>query len=160
VEHIKFVMIHEEDSASSGSIRCAKRTHVNALRATVDGVRAGITGALKDFLRLDGFHDLELSWIRLGVDNVNPRRSQSGHDEITPFDMRVWGIGTQSRTARVPTKVVQLITDVRQVYASGDFAIRVRRWIKVNYQKRVATRFLIRSQGRDIRIALDRSLHC
>src|SRR5260221_1124377 len=159
-EHIKVVMVDEEDSAWPVSIRCTQGANVNALRATVDSVRAGITGALKDFLRLDGFHDFEFSWIRLGVDNVNARRSQSRDNEITPLDMRVRGIRTQSRTARIPTKVVQFITDVWQVYASGDFAIRVRRWIKVDYQKRVTTRFLIRSQGRNIRIALDRSLHC
>src|SRR5260221_6833494 len=79
-EHIKVVMVNEEDSTWPVSIRCTQGANVNAFRTTVDSVRTGITGALNDFLRLDGFHDFALSWIRFGVDNVNPRRSQYRDD--------------------------------------------------------------------------------
>src|SRR5260221_1080178 len=73
-EHIKVVMVDEEDSAWPVSIRCTQGANVNALRATVDSVRTGINGALKNFLRLDALTVFEFSRTQMVFANVKSRK--------------------------------------------------------------------------------------
>ena len=73
-------------------------------------VRARIIGARKNFLRLDDFDDLWFPRVGLRIDDVNPRGADAWHNQVTPFDVRMRRVRTQRRTARIPPKMVQLIT--------------------------------------------------
>src|ERR1700704_1589213 len=85
-ENLECFAIEHKNAARAVTIRCSKRTHVNAFRPAMNRVRPRIISARKNFFRFDYFHDLRLSRIWLRVDDVNTRGSESGHNEITTLN--------------------------------------------------------------------------
>ena len=59
------------------------------------------------------FEEFRVLWIGLGVDHVDPREPKAGHDEITPLDMRMGGVGAKAGAASVSAEMVQLIAHIR-----------------------------------------------
>src|SRR6267378_1454685 len=110
-ENLERFAIEHENAARAVAIGGSKRTHVNAFRSTVNRVRPRIISAHKNFFRFDYLHDLGLARIGLRVDDVNTRRSESGHNEITTFNMGMGRIWTERRAACVPAEMVQLIAE-------------------------------------------------
>jgi hypothetical protein len=64
-------VIHDEDPSRSVAIGGAKRADIEAVGATVDSMRAAVTGALVQLVGLYYLDDLRLRGIRLGIDNVD-----------------------------------------------------------------------------------------
>src|SRR5580698_1607311 len=70
-QNLEAVRIQNEDASGTFTIGSAECADENSVRAAVDGVRATVTGSLRERLRFDYFDD---SWIpRIGfrVNDVN-----------------------------------------------------------------------------------------
>src|SRR5436853_3875389 len=102
-------MVQDEHTAWPTTILAAQGADVDARWPTVHRMRAGIASAGAHLLRLNHLHNAWLAGIGLGIDNVQPRRAQPWDDEVTPFEVRVWRIRTQSRATGIPAKVMQFI---------------------------------------------------
>ena len=119
------------------AVGISERANVNRFRSAVNRVRTRIVGARKNFLRLDDFDDLWFPRIGLRIDDVNTRRADTRHDQVTTFDVRMRRIRTQRRTARVPTKVMQLVTKIWHPHLADALAVRGRLGININNQQRI-----------------------
>ncbi|MNR41952.1 hypothetical protein D3C85_1604130 [compost metagenome] len=106
------------------------------------GVQPRVVRPFGDFLGLDHTDDLRSAGVRLGVDDVEPRGSQTGHDQIATLDMRMWRIGTKARRAGIPAEMVQLIADIRHVDLSDDLRIARRRRIDIDHSDGIRPRAL------------------
>src|SRR4029450_6701470 len=87
-EDIKAKVIQQEDSGGAISVRRPQGADVNAIGSAVNGVRARIAGACKNLLRWDDLYDEGIARVRLGVQHVDTRRADTGHNKITAVD--VW----------------------------------------------------------------------
>src|ERR671910_11912 len=67
---IKAFVVHDEDAARAISIGGTKSTHINALRAAMDGVGAAVTRTLVHLVGLYHLDDARLPRVGLGVDDV------------------------------------------------------------------------------------------
>ena len=139
-----------------GSPECA---HVNRFRPAVNRVRTRIIRARENFLRLDDFDDLRFSWVGLRIDDVNTRRADTWHNQVTPLDVRMWRVRTQRRTARIPTEVMQLVTKFWHPDLADALPVRGRLGININNQQRIVQFAAGRIQSGDERVFFRRSLH-
>jgi hypothetical protein len=96
----------------------------DAVRAAGHGVRPGVAGLAGQFLGRDLLDQDGVARIVLGVEHVDPRRPQAGHDEIPALHVRVRRGRAQGAAARVPAEVVQLVAGVRQVGPADHAAVR------------------------------------
>src|SRR6478752_9911436 len=108
-EDFERLAIEHENAAGALAVGISERANVNGFRPAVNGVRTRIIRACKNLLRFDYFDDLRFSWIGLRIDDVNPRRADTRHDQITTLDVRMRRVRTQRRTARIPSEMMQLI---------------------------------------------------
>ena len=91
-DHVERLAIHDEDAGWSVcpiGAAAAQRGDVNSLWSAMDRVRTRIAGFAEDLLRLDDLNDLRFGRARLGVDDVDPRRSDAGDDQIATFKERM-----------------------------------------------------------------------
>ena len=77
------------------AVGISERANVNGLRTAVNRMRTRIIGARKNFLRLDDFDDLWFPRIGFCIDDVNTRRADTWHDQVTTFDVRMRRIRTE-----------------------------------------------------------------
>src|ERR1700738_2166373 len=138
-QYVEAVRIENENAARSAPIGCAKRAHENAIGAAVHGVRTAVSRTCRDGLGLNHLYDFWFSRIGLGIDNVNPRRSNPRHDQIAPLRVRVRSIRAKASAASVPAEVMQFVTDIRHLHLSDQLAVARRRWIYVHYANRVSS---------------------
>jgi hypothetical protein len=89
-----------------------------------------------NIVRLDHFDDLGCTGIWLGVEDMNARRAQARHDQITPLDVRMRRIGTKRGATRVPSEMMQLIAGVRHRDAVDELAILRRLRIEIDDAQR------------------------
>src|SRR5262245_23172652 len=136
-QNVERFAVEHENAAGAVAIRRAERADVNTFRPAVNCVRTRIIGSRKDFLRLDDFHDLRLSRIRLSVDDVNTRGADPGHNEIAPFHVRMRRVRAERGTARVPTKVMQFVAKIWQRDLTDALTVGGRLGININNQQRV-----------------------
>lgn len=116
-----------------------------------------ISRRLDDLFRLDDLEDFQVARIWLGLDDIDARRTQSGHDEITPLDMRMRSVRARAGAASVPTEMVQLIAGMRQVELADDRCIVRRARIDIDHGERVR-HLALRIEGGDVGERLGRSL--
>ena len=81
--------------STSGVIKGVDWVTKNAVRPAMDRMRTRISGLRGDLFGLDHLDEFWARRIGLGVDYVDPRRTQSRHHEIAPLDMWMGRIGTQ-----------------------------------------------------------------
>ena len=94
-EHVEGEMVEQENPTRSVARGRAERAHEDAIRAAMHGVRPRIWRRAAP-PRLDRADDLRLARIGFDIDHINPRRTDAGHNEITPFDMWVRRRGTKA----------------------------------------------------------------
>src|SRR5215212_1399795 len=63
---LKALVVHDEDTAWALPIWCAKRAHINSLRAAVGGVGAAVARALVQLIGFDHLDDARLPRVGLG----------------------------------------------------------------------------------------------
>ncbi len=123
---------------------------VDGVRPAVDGVGPAVARAFHDLLRLDDLGDGRVPGVGLGVDDVDARAAQARHNQITPFQMRVGGIGAEGRTAGVPAEVVQLVSGVRHLQRIDDTAVARRVRIQIHHTDGIGFIVAARIQGGDV----------
>src|SRR5262249_9486554 len=153
-ENLECFTIQHKDAARPFAVGCAQCTNVDAFRAAMNGVRTGIISARKNFFWFDHLNDLRFFWIRLGVDDVNTRRTQPGHDQVTALDVWVWRIRAKRRAARVPPEMMELITEFRHFNLAYLLAVGARLRIDIHNQQRVVEFATRRIKRRNKRIFL------
>src|SRR5262249_42653750 len=120
---VERVVVNDEHAARTVAVRRAERARVDAVWSAVDGVRTAIAGLARQLVGLDHLDQPWLAWIRLRVQHVDARGAQSGHEQVAPLDVRVWGVRAEGRAAGVPAEVVQLVADVRHGRAPDDLTV-------------------------------------
>ncbi len=96
-EDVEAFGIEQENPAGPAlAFGIAESIGVDAFRSAVDGVHPGIAGFLGDLLGLDHLHDLRITRIGFGIEDVQSRRAQARHDEVAPLHMRVRGVRAQA----------------------------------------------------------------
>src|SRR5690606_29195739 len=111
-EDLEGVMIHQEDAAWCSTLGIGERRDIDALRAAMDGVGARVAGTLGDLAWLDHLHDLRVSGIGLGIEDVDARGAQPRHDEIAALSMRMRSVRTETGRACVPAEMMELVAGV------------------------------------------------
>src|SRR6516225_6160525 len=95
-------------------------------------VRTRVARALRDLVGGNRADHLRLARVGLGIDHINARGSNSRHNEIAPLHMGMRGKRAEGGTAGVPSKMMQLVTKLRQS-AAPDFLAKLRRnWIDID----------------------------
>src|SRR5258707_4993890 len=62
----------------------------------------------------------------------------------------MWRVGTERGAARIPTKMMEFISDIREVGSAEDLTIFRRRRIYVDDIERIRARLLVRRQPGDV----------
>src|SRR4030095_10112582 len=88
-EDFERLAIEHENAARALAVGVSERANVNGFRPAVNRVRTRIIRARKNFLRLDDFDDLWFPRVGVRIDDVNTRRADTWHDQVTPFDVRM-----------------------------------------------------------------------
>src|SRR5215813_2748267 len=125
-KHIEGFTIEQKDASWPASLLRSQSAHIDAFWPTMNGMGPGVSGAFHDFFRFDDLDDFRFAWIRFGIYDVNARRAQSGHNQVTPLDVRMWRVWTKRRTACVPAEVMQLIAGLGHIYLANNFTVRSR----------------------------------
>ena len=90
---------------------------------------------------------------------MNAGRADSGHNQVTAFDVRMRRIRAKRRATCIPTEVVKLITKLWHLNFADPLAVRARTGINIDNQQRVvefAARWI---KPRDERVFLWWRLH-
>src|SRR6516162_909041 len=119
-EHVKGLVIHQQDAARRLAFGVAERADVDPIRTAMDGVGTSVPCAIGDLLRLDDLDDFRFPGVRLCVEDVNARGANTGHDQISALDMRMRHVRAQTGAARVPTEMMQLIARSGHLDATND----------------------------------------
>src|ERR1700759_1438954 len=109
------VSIHQKNATgaiSAGRTECAA---IDAIWSTVNGMRCAVAGLAGELFGLDHLHDFGLSGIRLGVQDVNSRRSDARYDQVPALHVWMRSLRAEASTARVPAEVVQLIVAAEKI---------------------------------------------
>src|SRR6185436_271062 len=101
-QDVERLAIQHENSTGTIAVGSSERADVNALGTAMNRVRARVIRPAENFLRLDYFDHFRVPRIGLGIQNMNPRRAQPRHNQVTALDMRMGSVGTEGRTAGVP----------------------------------------------------------
>src|SRR5262249_13060065 len=120
-------------------------------------MRTRIARTRAHLLWLNDLDDAWLARIRLGIDDVNPRRAQPSDDEVAAVEIRVWRIRTQGGATGIPAKVMQFIPSIRQGERMHELPIRRRVRVQVDDPQRI--RLTISLHRRDVGQTLCRRLH-
>jgi hypothetical protein len=142
-------VIDDEDAARRLAVLVAERSHVDAARTAMHGVRPCVAGFLGDISRLDDLDDLRFARIGLGIENVDARRPQTWNDQIAPLHMRMRSVRTQTRGAGVPAEMMEFVARVRGGNSADDARIGSRRRIDIDHRNGVR-RFSVGIERRHI----------
>src|SRR6185369_13560007 len=103
-EDIKAEMVEEKNTARALAIRRTERAHINSLRPAMDRVRPRVICSREELGRFNGANDRWFPGIGFGIDDIDARGAKARDDKITSLDVRVWRVGAQRGTARIPAK--------------------------------------------------------
>src|SRR5262245_49409178 len=121
---------------------------------------SGVAGAFYDLFWLYDLDDFGFAGIRFGIDDVNAGRAKSGHNQVTPLDVRMRSVWTKRRAACVPTEVMQLIARIWHIYLANNFTVPSRLRIYIYHRHRIGAPVLVRVERRDVGQGLRAPLHC
>ena len=119
----------------------------------------GVAGLLDELFGLDHFHDLRLLWVRLGIQNVNPRGPDARYDQVATLHVRMRGLRTKARAAGIPAEVMQLIIASRKICLPDESPILGGIRIEVNDAHRIALSILAGVEQGDVGEPFWRGLH-
>ena len=156
--YVKRFRIEDERAARTVSVERAKRAHVDAFRSAVHRVRRGIAGVPGERLSLDRLDDPRLPGVGLRVEDVDARRVDTRHHEITSLHVRMRRVRAQAGAAGVPSEVVQFITGMRHLGLADETAVRLRAGIDVDDTDRVGSPRARRIDEREVGVGLGRRL--
>ena len=125
----------------------------------MDGVRRCVAGAGGQRFRFDDFDDLRLLRIGLGVDNMDARGVDAGHDQVAALDVRMRRVGAKAGAAGVPSEMVQFVADVGHVQLADQVAVATGCGIDIHHAQRIGTMVAVRIQHRYVRQLFRRRLH-
>src|SRR4051794_38091949 len=103
---LECVRIHQENAAGAVSASGSECASVNAIWSAMNCVRRGVSSLPDELFGLDHLHNLRLPRVRLRIEDVDPRGSDSRYDQVAALHMRMRGLRTKARAACVPAKVV------------------------------------------------------
>src|SRR5258706_11903479 len=155
----EIVVIEGEDAAWSLAARRAEGADVDGLCPTMDGVRPAVARAGRHLPGGDDLHQLRLTGIGLGVEDVDARGAQAWHEQVAAFAVRVVLAMTQAGATCIPAEVVQLIARVGHVYAANDLPIRGGAGVDVHYTQCVGPAGVLSVQGYDVCQLFARRIH-
>jgi len=124
------------------------------------GMRSRVARPRKQFVGFDDLDDGRVQGIRLDIQDVDPRGPNAGNHQITSLDVRMWRIGTQRGTARVPAKMVQFVSGVWKDNLSDALAVTRRRGINIDHQDRIVQRAARKIEAGDVCEPFRGGLHC
>jgi hypothetical protein len=119
----------------------------------------GVARLLDELFGLDYLHDLRLSGVGLGVQDVDPRRSDAGYDQVAALHVRMRRLRAKTRAAGIPAEVVQLIIAAWKIRLPHESPITGGTWIEVNDAHSVCLTIVPGWQQSHIRQTLWRGLH-
>jgi hypothetical protein len=89
----RLVVEHRDATRTVVAVGAAKRGHEDAAGAAVEGMEPGVTGLGGQFVRPNLADHPRRPQVGFGVEDVGPRRSQPGHDQVAAFEVtRVPGV--------------------------------------------------------------------
>src|SRR5947207_2509682 len=86
-EDIEALVIHHENAAGTVAVRSSQRAHQDSVGTAMSRMRGCVSSARGQSLRLNHLHDLRIARIRLGIDDMDARRVDAGHDQVAAFHM-------------------------------------------------------------------------
>ena len=120
----------------------------------------GVPGLLDELFGLDHLHDLRLLGVRLGIEDVNSRRTDARHDQVAALHVRMRGLRTKTRAAGIPAEVMQLIIAAWKICLPHEPPILRGTRIEVNDAHRIALSILAGVEQRNVCEPFCRGLHC
>jgi hypothetical protein len=142
--------IQNENAARSIAIGRTERADEDAGWTAVDGVWPTLSRASRNYFRFDDFDDFRFAGIRFRVNDVNPRRTDTRRDQVTPFRMSVRRVGAETCAAGVPAEVMQFVSGVGHIHLADELAVSQGRRIEVNHADRIGAADMARVQQRDV----------
>ena len=121
----------------------------------MDRVRPAVAGAIGYLLGLDRVHELGLSRIGLGVEDVDPRGAQARNEQVATFQVGMGGVRAERGAARVPAEVVELVAHVRRLDAARLLAVAGRLGVDVERHQSIGL-FRGRVEGDHVGKGFDR----
>src|SRR6185503_18682860 len=97
--------------------------------------------------------------IGLRVQDVNPRGSDSRDNQVPALHVRVRGLRTEARAARVPAEVMQFVVAVWKIHLAYQLAVIWGFRLELDDAHGVALSVSVDVEQRDVREALWRGLH-
>ena len=107
----KGVVVQQHNAAGPVALGGAQGTDIDGVRPAVDGMGAGVAGALHLF-GLNGFDDAGPRGVGLGVQDVDAAAGEGRHHQVAPFQMGMRGGGAEGGATGVPAEVVQLVVQM------------------------------------------------
>src|SRR4051812_48589546 len=86
-EDVEGVVIEHEDAAGTAAVGGPESADVDAIRSAVDRVPIGVAGLRRDLFGLDRLDDAGPQGVGFGIDDVDARGAESGHDQVAALDM-------------------------------------------------------------------------
>ena len=126
------VRIHQENAAGAVSAGRSKGAPIDAVWSAMNRVGRRVAGLADEFFRLDHLHDLWLFGISLRIQDVNPRRSDAGNDQVATFHVGMRSLRTEASAAGVPAEMVQFIVAAGKVGLPDHSSVFGGTWVKIN----------------------------
>src|SRR6267142_263310 len=92
---LKRIRVHQENAARAVSAGRAQRAAIDAIGAAMNGVRRCVAGFFDELFRLNHLHDLRLPRGLLRVQDMNPGRADTRHDQVAALHVRMWSLRTE-----------------------------------------------------------------
>ena len=156
---LKCVRVHQKNAAGAVSAGRSECAPIDAVGPAMNGMGRGVARLLDELFRLDHLHDFRLFGVRLGIQDVNPRRPDARHDQVATLHVRMRGLRAKTRAAGIPAEVVQLIIAAGKIGLPDEPPVLGGTRIEVNDAHGVVLSILAGVEQRDISEAFWRGLH-
>src|SRR5882757_4096064 len=140
-QHVEGVVVQQGDAAGAViPVRPAEAGQEYAVRAAVQGVRAGVAGLAAQLVGGDCPDELGLGRVRLGVVDVDVRAAQPGQQQVAALQAVcavVVSLVHECAGAGIPTEMVQLVALGGQVGPADDLAVARRARVDIQHGQRI-----------------------
>ena len=143
-EDIEALVIHDENSAGTVAVGGTQRADEDSVGTAMNRVWGCVSGARGQRLRLNHLHDLRFARIGLGVDDMDARRIDAGHDQVAALHMGMRSVRAQAGAACVPAEMMQLVAGIRHVHLADNIAVTRGCGIDVHDAQSVVTAVIFR----------------
>ena len=159
-DHVETEVVQQEDASRTvRAVRRTQRADVDRVGAAMYGVGPAVPGPFHEVVGLDDLDDVRRGGVRPGIHNVNARRAKTRQDQVAPFQVGMWRVGTQRRTAGVPAEVVEFVPHIGHVEGVNRLTVRRRLRIKIDNAKRIRPIVHAGIERRYVTVPFGRGLH-